>query len=122
MTESVDGIERHTDILKELIAAAGEKVSKEHCKGMQGLAAEATKHVVEEGPKKGPALDAIIIAQYQRMTHYGIAGFSIDASYAKTLRLKVDNKKLRDASKENYGCDEYATKLAEATVNIRAKE
>ena len=120
LTKSQDGISKHTGIVKELIAAAGEKVSKEHCKGMEGLVAEATKHVIEEGPKKGPVLDAIIIAQYQRMTHYGIAGFGTAASYAKTLGLKDDAGKLDEATKEIYGGDEYATKLAETTVTIDA--
>ena len=122
MAKSQDGITKHTEIVKELIATAGEKVSKEHCKGMEGLVAEATKHVLEEGPEKGPVLDAIIIAQYQRMTHYGIAGFGTAASYAKTLGLKDDAKKLADATAEIYGGDEYATKLAETTVNIDAKD
>ena len=122
MTKSQDGISKHTAVVKELIATAGEKVSKEHCKGMEGLVAEATKHVIEEGPKKGPVLDAIIIAQYQRMTHYGIAGFGTAASYAKTLGLDDDAKKLGNATKEIYGGDEYATKLAETAVNIDAKE
>lgn len=122
MTKSQEGISKHTGIVKELIATAGEKVSKEHCKGMEGLVAEASKHVIDEGPKKGPVLDAIIIAQYQRMTHYGIAGFGTAASYAKTLGLKDDAKKLGEATKEIYGGDEYATKLAETTVNIDAKD
>jgi transposase len=68
LAKSQEGIAAHTAILKELIAGQDEKVSKEHCKGMEGLAAEATKHVLEEGPKKGPILDVLIIAQYQRMT------------------------------------------------------
>ena len=122
LAKSQDGVSRHTEILKELIANAGEKVSKEHCKGMEGLVAEATKHVLEEGPEKGPVLDAIIIAQYQRMTHYGIAGFGTAASYAKTLGLEDDGKKLSNATKEIYGGDEYATKLAETPVNIQAKD
>ena len=29
----------------------------EHCKGMEGLAAEAIKHTIEEPPEKGPTLD-----------------------------------------------------------------
>ena len=119
---SHEGISKHTDILKELIVAQGEKASKEHCKGMEGLVTEATKHIIEEGPKKGPVLDAIIIAQYQRMSHYGISGFGTAASYAKTLGLKDDNKKLKEATKEIYGADEYGTKLAETTVNIDAKD
>lgn len=122
LTNSQAGIEKHTDMLKELIAGQDEKVSKEHCKGMEGLVAEATKHVLEEGPEKGPLLDVMIIAQYQRMTHYGIAGFGTAAAYAKALGLKDDNKKLRDATKEIYGGDEYMTKLAETSANSQAED
>jgi ferritin-like metal-binding protein YciE len=121
LTASHEGITRHTDVLKELIAGQDEKVSKEHCKGMEGLAAEATKHVLEEGPKKGPLLDVLIIAQYQRMTHYGIAGFGTAAAYAKALGLKNDAKKLAEAIKEIYGGDEYMTQLAETSVNLHAE-
>ena len=121
LANSQAGIAKHTDILKELIVGQGEKASKEHCKGMEGLVTEATKHIVEEGPDKGPLLDVIIIAQYQRMTHYGIAGFGTAAAYAKALGLKDDNKKLRDATKEIYGGDEYMTKLAETGVNLKAE-
>ena len=121
MEKSLEGIAKHTDVLKELLAESGEKVSKEHCKGMEGLVAEATKHTTEEAPERGPVMDALIIAQYQRMTHYGIAGFGTTAAYAKALGLKDANKKLRDATKEIYGGDEYMTKLAETTVNINAE-
>ena len=121
LTTSQTGIAKHTDVLKELIAGQDEKVSKEHCKGMEGLVEEATKHVFEEGPKKGPLLDTIIIAQYQRMTHYGIAGFGTAAAYAKALGLKDDEKKLKGATKEIYGGDEYMTKLAETGVNLQAE-
>lgn len=120
LAKSQDGIDKHTDVLKELIAAQGEKVSKEHCKGMEGLVAEATKHLVEEAPDKGPVMDALMIAQYQRMSHYGIAGFGTAAAFAKALGLKADVKKLDTATKEIYGGDEYMTKLAETAVNIEA--
>lgn len=122
LARSQEGIEKHTAVLKELIASNDEKVSKEHCKGMEGLVAEATKHVLEEGPEKGPLLDVMIIAQYQRMTHYGIAGFGTAAAYAKALGLKDDGKKLKDATKEIYGGDEYMTKLAETSVNLQAED
>lgn len=120
--KSVEGISTHTDLLKELLAGQDEKVSKEHCKGMEGLVAEATKHVIEEGPEKGPVLDAIIIAQYQRMSHYGIAGFGTAAAFAAGAGLKTDDKKLKAATKDIYESDEYMTKLAELTVNLKAKD
>jgi ferritin-like metal-binding protein YciE len=123
LTESQDGIAKHTEILKTLLEESDEKVKKEHCKGMEGLCAEAIKHTTgEEAPEKGPVMDALIIAQYQRMSHYGIAGFGTTASYAKTLGLKDAVKALTTATKEIYGSDEYSTKLAETTVNIEAKE
>jgi len=122
LTKSQEGIAAHTDVLKQLLADAGEKVSKEHCKGMEGLVAEAIKHTTDEAPEKGPVLDAVIIAQYQRMTHYGIAGFGTAASYADTLGLKDAKKQLDKLTKETYGGDAYMTKLAETTVNIDADE
>jgi ferritin-like metal-binding protein YciE len=122
LAKSVDKIGEHTGLLKSLIEAQGEKLSKEHCKGMQGLVEEATKHTSEEAPKKGPVLDAVIIAQYQRMTHYGIAGFGTAAAYAKALGLKEDTKHLKATTKEIYLGDEYGTRLAETSVNIDAKD
>ena len=122
LVKSQEGIVKHTAMLKELISSNGEKVSKEHCKGMQGLVAEAIKHTTEEAPKKGPVLDALVIAQYQRMTHYGIAGFGTAAAYAQTLNLENDKKELDQAVKEMYSGDQYMSKLAETTVNMAAKE
>ena len=87
---------------------------------MEGLVSEATKHIVEEGPEKGPLLDAVIIAQYQRMSHYGLAGFGTAAAYAKALGLKDDAKKLSAATKEIYGSDKYSSKLGD-TVNQKAE-
>ena len=78
--------------------------------------------MTEEAPEKGPVMDAQIIAQYQRMAHYGIAGFGTAAAYAGALGLKPAVKALDLATKEIYGGDEYSTRLAEATVNIDAKD
>ena len=114
---SQKGISSHTDLLKALIANQDETVSKEHCKGMEGLVKEAIKHTIEDAPDKGPVLDAAIIAQYQRMTHYGITGFGTVAAFAKALKLKDDHKQLKAAVKDMYGADELMTELAEAAVN-----
>ncbi|UXH77152.1 ferritin-like domain-containing protein [Roseateles amylovorans] len=116
------GIASHTDLLKALIANQGEKVAKEHCKGMEGLVNEAMKHAIDHAPEKGPVLDAVIIAQYQRMTHYGITGFGTVAAFAKALRLQDDNKQLKAAVKDMIGADELMSELAEAAVNQEAAE
>lgn len=122
LTKSQEGISEHTQILKDLLEASGEKVKKEHCKGMEGLVAEAIKHTTEEAPDKGPVLDAVVIAQFQRMSHYGIAGFGTAAAFAEALGETKAAKALNKATKEIYGSDEYMTKLAETSVNMEAKE
>ncbi len=116
------GIADHTNLLKALIANQDEEVSKAHCKGMEGLVAEALKHTIDDGPDKGPVLDAAIIAQVQRMTHYGITGFGTVAAFAKALKLSDDNKQLKAAVKEMYNADELLTELAEAAVNADAAD
>ncbi len=121
LTKCQAGIQAHTDVLKELIAGQDEKLSKEHCKGMEGLVAEAVKHTTEEAPDKGPVLDAVIITQLQRMTHYGIAGFGTAAAFASALKLKPDVTKLKAAVKDMYGSDEFLSKLADTAVNIEAE-
>ena len=119
---SVAGIAKHADTLKALLGEAGAEVAKEPCQGMEGLVREALKHTGEEAPADGYLLSVEIIAQYQRMSHYGIAGFGTAASYAGTLKLKDAQKQLRQATKEIYGGDEYMNKLAETTVNIDAED
>lgn len=116
------GLTGHTDLLKALIANQDEKVSKAHCRGMEGLVTEALKHTIEEGPEKGPVLDAAIIAQYQRMTHYGITGFGTVAAFSKALKLNDDNGQLRAAVRDMYKADELMTELAEAAVNDDAAD
>ena len=114
------GIAKHTQILKSLIEAQDEEVKKEHCKGMEGLVAEAIKHTIDDAPVSGPVLDAAIIAQYQRMTHYGITGFGTVSAFAKALQLEDDQTKLQSAVKDMYQADELMTELAESAVNEQA--
>ena len=117
---SQSGIGKHTELLKSLIQNQGEEVKKEHCKGMEGLVQEAIKHTIDEAPEDGPVLDAAIIAQYQRMTHYGITGFGTVMAFAQALKLNDDAKKLEASVKEMYNSDELMTELAESAVNVRA--
>ena len=117
---SSKGIAHHTELLKSLIESQGETVKKEHCKGMEGLAAEALKHTVEDGPEKGPVRDAAIIAQYQRMTHYGITGFGTVSAFAKALKFTDDHEQLGVAVRDMYRSDELMTELAEGAVNVAA--
>ena len=122
LKEAPGGIAEHTALLKKLIEGQDDKVSKEHCKGMEGLVAEATKHTIEEAPDKGPLLDALIITQFQRMTHYGIAGFGTAAAFAQALGLEEDGEQLSGAVADMYDTDELMSEVAEEAVNEEAGE
>ena len=114
LSGSVDGIVKHTQTLKGLIEGAGGELKSEHCKGMEGLVTEALKHGIKEAPTKGPLQDVEMIAQYQRMSHYGIAGFGSAAAYAKALGKTEDEKKLKTMVSEIYKSDEFASHLSES--------
>jgi ferritin-like metal-binding protein YciE len=114
LQKSVDGINKHTGILKSLIEQAGGQTEPEHCKGMEGLVSEARKHASEEAPQDGKLRDVVIIAQYQRMAHYGLVGIGTAAAYAKALGKSGDESKLKQAVSEIYTADEYASQLAES--------
>lgn len=117
LQDAQDGITQHTGALKGLIQANGEELSKEHCKGMEGLAAEAIKHAVDNAPEQGPVLDAAIIAQFQRMTHYGITGFGTVAAFAKALDLSDDAETLSRAVADMRSGDDMMSRIAESAIN-----
>lgn len=118
---STAGIAKHADTLKALLKDADEEVEKEHCKGMEGLVKEALKHTTKEAPEDGELLDIVIVAQYQRMCHYGIAGFGCATAYAEALGMKDHVAKLRTIVADIYKADEYASKLVEKTSKAAAK-
>ena len=118
--QSVDGIQKHADTIKRLLSDADEGVKGEHCKGMEGLVKEAKKHVTKEAPEGDELQDAVIIAQYQRMSHYGLAGFGTAAAYAKALGKSDDHAKLVSIVRDIYKGDRYATKLAEKAESAAA--
>ncbi len=119
---SMKGITKHADTLKALLKEVGEEVEKEHCKGMEGLVKEALKHAVKEAPEDGDLRDVAIIAQYQRMSHYGIAGFGCAAAYAGALGMKEHVSKLKAIVADIYKGDEYASKLGEKAAKVAPKE
>ena len=121
LSEALSGIERHNQTLKELLQDAGEEVSKEHCKGMEGLCKEALKHGVKEAPEDPELKDIIIVGQYQRMCHYGITGFGSAKTIAKALGMKEHVKKLDGIVADIYGADELSSQLGEKVTKAAAK-
>ncbi len=120
LRKAAASIKGHTDTLKELLKDCGES-EKEHCKGMEGLVKEAKKHVIDADIDDDDVRDVIIVAQYQRMCHYGICGFGTAKAFAEALGKKDHAAKLSSVTAEIYGADENMTDLAERSVNLQAK-
>ena len=121
LEKSTEGIAKHTETIKALLSEMGED-EPEHCKGMEGLCKEALKHAVEEDIDDGAVRDVIIIAQYQRMCHYGIAGFGTAKAYAEALGEEEAAETLEQITADIYDTDENMSQLAEMCVNLRAAD
>ena len=119
LEKSVAGIGKHTEALKSVLEAQGGKAGKDHCKGMEGLVEEAKKHALD-ADLEGELRDLAIIAQYQRMSHYGLAGFGTAAAYASALGLKDDAAKLKAIVSDIYKADEYTSQLADRAEKAAA--
>ena len=122
LTKSIADITKHADAIKELLLDADEEAEMEHCKGMEGLVKEATKHITKEAPDSGELLDIVIIAQYQRMSHYGLAGFGTAAAYAKALDLNEHSTKIERIVADIHKGDNYASTLAEHAEELASSE
>jgi ferritin-like metal-binding protein YciE len=119
LARSITGIGQHTAALRSLLEAQGGNVGKDHCKGMEGLVAEARKHALE-AELDSQLRDIVIIAQYQRMSHYGLAGFGTAAAYAGALGMKDHAATLKSIASDIYKADEYTSKLAERSEQAAA--
>lgn len=122
LQEAVSGIEEHTSTLRGLLEEAGGEVEKEHCKGMEGLVKEAVKHVTREKPETDELTDVTIISQYQRMSHYGLAGFGTAAAYAGALGMNEHVEKLKSIVADIYKGDKFASKLGEKLAKVAAQK
>lgn len=109
---SVKGTRDGMQQLETLARKHGTDPSGEHCKGMEGLVAEARKHALETQFDNEDTQDAAIIAQYQRLAHYAITGYGTLKAWAKRLDLNDDKKILDDATASTYEGDETMTSIA----------
>ena len=120
LQSGVQGIQQGMEKLKGLIEGHGADPEGEHCKGMEGLVAEANAHALDEDFGDDDARDAMIISQYQRMVHYGIAGYGCCKAFATRLGLDDEAKVLDECLGNTYDGDEHMTAIATQQVNKAA--
>lgn len=115
MVETDNHVKRLEDNFKSLKLKAQAK----KCDAMQGLLDEGEGIMEETSP--GAVRDAGIIAASQKIEHYEIASYGTLAAYAKVLDEKISLKNLLDTLKEEKNCDELLSKIADTTLNTKAK-
>ena len=118
--KSISESKRALGRFEDLIKGHDADPNGEHCKGMEGLITEAKSHAIDEDFDDPEVRDAMIIAQYQRLTHYAIAGYGTSAAFAKRLGLDEDAKVWEQELDGTYDGDRSMTKLAETDVNKQA--
>ena len=116
ITASKDGLADFEKLIKD----HGADPNGEHCKGMEGLVTEAKSHALDEDFGDEELRDAMIVAQYQRLAHYAIAGYGTSAAFAKRLGLSDDAKVWEKHLDGTYDGDRAMTKLAETEINKQA--
>lgn len=120
LNAGVEGIEEGRRTLSEIIKSHGADPTGEFCKGMEGLVKEARSHGLDEDITDADARDAMIITQYQRMAHYGIAGYGCLAAFAKRLGLNEDAHKLQKCLEATEHGDRTMTEIAVGGINKAA--
>lgn len=109
---SLEGTRKGMAQMEKLARAHGEEPSGEHCRGMEGLVAEARKHALEADFGDDEVQDAAIIGQYQRLAHYAITGYGTLKAWAKRLGFSDDVAVLDDCTASTYEGDETMTRIA----------
>lgn len=120
LVDGVKGISQGMETVKGLIQNHDADPNGECCKGMEGLVKEARAHAVDADIEDADVRDASIIAQYQRMAHYGMAGYGTATAFAKRLGLTNDADTLRKCLEDTRSGDARFTGIAVSEVNREA--
>jgi len=104
--------------LEQSFAALGLPAGGKHCKGMEGLIAEANEMMDKEGPD--PVVDAGLIGAAQRVEHYEIAAYGSAIAFAELLGEAQVATLLRQNLGEETAADRTLTALATEEVNATA--
>ncbi len=120
LIDGSNGISDGLQKVAEICNAHGIKPTGEHCKGMEGLVAEAQAHVLDAEFGDDDVRDAMIITQYQRMVHYALAGYGCLVAFANRLGHDEDGAILQECLDETYDGDRRMTAIATGGINAAA--
>ncbi|MEJ6399322.1 ferritin-like domain-containing protein [Yoonia sp. 208BN28-4] len=112
LISGANGISEGIEAIAEICNTHDIKPNGEHCKGMEGLVAEAKAHVLNAEFGDPAVRDAMIITQYQRMVHYALAGYGCLLAFANRLELDGDGAKLQQCLDNTFDGDRTMTDIA----------
>lgn len=111
--------EGHVERLQQVFEILGKRAQGKTCEAIEGIVAEGDE-IMEEF-KNTSALDAGLISAAQAVEHYEITRYGTLKRWATELGM-ADAAALLDATlQEESKTDSDLTKLADASVNERAK-
>jgi ferritin-like metal-binding protein YciE len=116
--EGVDYTNDRIKRLEQAFAKLDTPARAKRCQAMEGLIEEAKEMLAED---LGDALrDAALLANMQKIAHYGIAGYGTVCSYAKAIGENEVAESLAKSLREKKAADQEMTELAERQINPRA--
>jgi ferritin-like metal-binding protein YciE len=112
--------EGHVQRLERIFEDLGVPAKGKHCKGMEGLLAEATELMGEDAD--ADVLDAGLIAHAQSVEHYEIAGYGTARTYSELLGFDDHTELLQQTLNEEEETDRILTEIAVTSVNLDAMD
>lgn len=116
----VEGIERGMEAVASILARHDMAPRDGHCEAMAGLVREAQHHAIDSDIADAGVRDAMIIAQYQRMTHYAIAVYGSLVAFAQRLGYEDDAATLEACLSRTRDGDKHLSEIATRDVNRQA--
>ncbi|MFQ6551908.1 DUF892 family protein [Aestuariibius insulae] len=112
LISGADGIQGGIIAIEKISKGHDERLEGGTCRGLEALVKEAYTHVIEKVFCENAVRDAMIIAQYQRLVHYSIAGYGYIAAFADRLELDRDIYLLKECLDVSHKDDRVMTRLA----------
>jgi ferritin-like metal-binding protein YciE len=106
--------------LDEIFEELDESPKGKKCVAMEGLIAEGSEIIKEDG--EDAVKDAALICAAQKIEHYEIAGYGCVRTFASLLGYEDIAAKLQQTLDEEGEADKTLTGLAESIINIEAEE
>jgi len=104
--------------LEQVFASLDLKVKGKRCMGMEGILAEGSELMDEDGEEA--VLDAGLIASAQRVEHYEITAYGSLMAWAKVLGYNDAVELLGENEREEKAADEKLSALGESVINQQA--